>query len=151
MKKIQDRIKGRESVIKVAAVQMNSRLGDKEYNLKTQVRLIEKAVKNGASLIVLPELVTTGYRFNTRQEVAELAEPIPDGSICRTWIEICQGHNIYICGGLAERDGDKFYNSAALVGPGGLIGKYRKIHLWDEERLFFELGDLGLPVFHLPF
>ena len=83
--------------------------------------------------------------------MAELAETIPEGFTVRKWIKTCQERGIYICGGIAERDGDRFYNSSVLIGPDGMIGKYRKIHLWDEEKLFFELGDLGLPVFHLPF
>ncbi|MBI3586564.1 MAG: acyltransferase, partial [Ignavibacteriales bacterium] len=50
----------------------------------------------------------------------------------------------------AEKAG-KIFNSAALVGPSGLIGVYRKIHLFDREHLFFTPGDLGFPVFDLPF
>ena len=49
--------------------------------------------------------------------------------------------------GFNERDGDKLYNTAVLVGPGGLVGKYRKMHLFLDEKDIFTPGDLGLPVF----
>ena len=37
-----------------------------------------------------------------------------------------------------------------MIGPEGYIGTFRKVHLWNEENLFFEPGDLGFPVFHTP-
>ncbi len=145
------RERGRESVIKVAAIQMEPHVGDKDHNLKRQFELIGKAADEGVKLMVLPELGNTGYIFNSRQEVAELAEEIPGGPTCGAWEDIARKRGIYIVAGIAEREGKRFYNSAAFYGPEGLIGKYRKVHLWDEEKLFFEPGDLGLPVFHLPF
>jgi len=145
------RIKGRESLVKVAAVQMEPRVGDKAGNVKRQLHLIAEAAAQGVRLLVLPELGNTGYIFNSREEVAELAEPVPDGPTCAAWIQACRQDGVYLCAGIAERDGERFYNTAALIGPAGYIGKYRKVHLWDEEKLFFEPGDLGLPVFHLPF
>jgi predicted amidohydrolase len=46
---------------------------------------------------------------------------------------------------------DRLYNSAACVGPKGFVGIYRKVHLFNREYLFFAPGDLGFPVFDLPF
>ena len=146
-----ERIKGKESVIKVAAIQMEPRVGDKAGNVKQQLAFIAEAAAQGVRLMVLPELGNTGYIFNTRDEVAELAEEVPGGPTCAAWITACREHGVYLCAGITEREGDKFFNCAALIGPQGYIGKYRKIHLWDEEKLFFEPGDLGIPVFHLPF
>lgn len=145
------RERGQESVIKVAAIQMEPHVGDKDYNLKRQFELIGKAADEGVKLMVLPELGNTGYIFNSRQEVAELAEEIPGGPTCGAWADVARERNLYIVAGIAEREGERFYNSAAFFGPEGFIGKYRKVHLWDEEKLFFEPGDLGLPIFHLPF
>jgi predicted amidohydrolase len=50
-----------------------------------------------------------------------------------------------------ERDGDALYNSAAVISPSGVLGGYRKMHLWGDEHLLFEPGDFGMPVFHTPF
>jgi predicted amidohydrolase len=141
------RIREKESFIKVAAIQMEPRIGDKEYNVNRQLQLIGEAAKQGALLMVLPELGTTGYIFNTRDEVAEVAEAVPNGQTCQAWMDACRKGGVYLCAGIAERDGEKFYNSAALIGPNGFIGRYRKAHLWDEEKLFFEPGD-RFSVFH---
>lgn len=146
-----ERIKGKESIIKVAAIQMEPRVGDRAGNVRQQLAFIAEAAAQGVRLMVLPELGNTGYIFNTRDEVAELAEEVPGGSTCAAWIKACRERGVYLCAGITEREGNRFYNCAALVGPEGYIGKYRKIHLWDEEKLFFEPGDLGIPVFHLPF
>jgi predicted amidohydrolase len=67
--------------------------------------------------------------------------------LCRLAEEL----GLYIVSGVAEQDGDRFYNSALLCGPEGYIGKYRKLHLWNNENRLFRKGDLGLPVFDLPF
>jgi predicted amidohydrolase len=146
-----ERIKGKESLIKVAAIQMEPCFGDKDRNIHKQLDLIKKAADQGVRLTVLPELGNTGYIFNSREEIGKLAEEVPDGASCEAWMKACQDLGLYVCAGITERDGEKFYNTAVLMGPTGFIGKYRKIHLWDEEKLFFEPGDLGIPVFHLPF
>ncbi len=52
-----------------------------------------------------------------------------------------------IVAGINEREGENLYNSAVLVTPDGLSGKYRKIHLFRDEKDIFEKGNLGLPVF----
>ena len=51
--------------------------------------------------------------------------------------------------GLNERDGDRLYNSAVLVGPEGYVGRYRKLHLFMNEKDYFQPGDAGLPVFDI--
>ena len=55
----------------------------------------------------------------------------------------------FIVSGINEREGEKLYNSAILVGPGGYVGKFRKIHLFMNEKDIFQKGDAGLPVFDL--
>jgi predicted amidohydrolase len=51
--------------------------------------------------------------------------------------------------GLAERDGETFYNTSVLVGPSGFIGTYRKVHLFCEEKRWFQPGNLGFPVWNI--
>ena len=145
------RITGHESLLKVAAIQMEPHVGDKAYNIDRSLELINEAADKGAKLLVLPELCASGYVFNSRNEVAAVAESIPDGPACQAWVHVARSRDCYIVAGLAEVEGGRFYNSAVFVGPEGPIGQYRKIHIWDEEKLFFEPGDLGLPIFHLPF
>jgi len=146
-----ERVKGKESLIKVAAIQIEPHIGDKDFNLKKMTEFIDKAAHQGAKLIVLPELANTGYIFNSREEAFSLAEPVPGGHTTELLIKKANERNIYIASGITEIDGKVLYNSSVLVGPKGYIGKYRKNHLWDEEKIFFEHGNLGFPVFDLPF
>ena len=86
-----------------------------------------------------------------RQEAFALAEPVPDGPTTQAWLEAARRHGAVIVAGICERAGDALYNSAAVIGPQGFIGSYRKVHLWGAENLFFEPGDLGVPVWKTQF
>ena len=132
----------------VAAIQMTPVLADKEHNLAMSLAKIEEAAAAGAKLLVLPELCTTGYMYESREQAFDLAEVIPSGPTVQAWIDAARRHDVYIAGGMAEQEGVDLFNSVALVGPEGHIGTYRKNHLWGEEKLFFEPGNLGMPVFH---
>lgn len=138
----------KESALLVACCQIEPRVGFKDENLEKTLRFIEEAVKRGAQIVVLPELANTGYVFETRKEAFWLSEPVPEGQTTRLWEEVAKEHGIYIAVGITERDGKSLYNTEVLLGPEGYIGKYRKLHLWNREKLFFEPGDLGLPVFN---
>jgi N-carbamoylputrescine amidase len=134
--------------VKVASIQMAPRIGDKAANLRRSADLIEEAARQGAVVAVLPELANTGYVFASRQEAFALAESVPDGESSRVWLEVARRCKIHVVAGIAERVGDRLFNAALVAGPNGYIGTYRKLHLWGDEHLFFESGDLGLPVFH---
>jgi predicted amidohydrolase len=103
-----------------------------------------------ADLIVLPELFTTGYQFVSRQETASLAEAVPEGLTTRRLVGISRLKNLYIVAGIAEACGKKLYNSAVVTGPDGFIGVYRKTHLYNSEKLFFDPGDTGFKVWDTP-
>ncbi len=143
--------KGRqEAEIRIACVQMEPVVGEKDRNVRRSVEFIEAAADNGARLIVLPELANSGYVFETREEAFDLAEPVPGGPTCDAWIEVAAKRNIWLVAGIAERVDGALYNSAVIIGPDGYIGTFRKVHLWNEEALFFEPGNLGFPVFSTP-
>ena len=143
--------KGRkEAVVKIACCQMEPRVGEKDRNVETSVAMIKEAVANGARLVVLPELCNSGYVFESRDEAFALSEPVPDGATTRAWMALAAEHHLHIAAGINERDGDLLYNSSVVVGPGGHVGTFRKVHLWNEENLFFEPGNLGFPVFKTP-
>jgi len=100
-----------------------------------------------ADLIVLPELFTSGYFFQSKDDLERVAEPIPNGKsvvALRGWADSL---GATLVAGLAERDGDHFYNSAVVVRPDGRVDTYRKVHLFYEETTLFEAGDLGFRVF----
>ncbi len=141
------RVRGTEGRVKVACIQFEPRVGYKEENVARSVELLTGAADEGSGLCVMPELSNSGYVFNTRAEAYELAEAVPDGPTTQVWMKVARDRNLLIAAGIAEQADGRLYNTAVLVGPDGYIGKYRKMHLWYEEKLFFEPGDLGFPVF----
>jgi len=130
-----------QSPVSIACIQFEPEVGKLATNREESCRLIEKAAEKGSDFIVLPELANSGYVFEDRSEARSLAEPIPGGETAQQWKELAAAHNTYIVGGYAERDGVDLYNSAVLFGPDGYIGTHRKLHLWNEEKLWFEPGD----------
>ena len=138
--------------MKVAYVQMEPAFLDPEKNYAKAERLIGQAVNEGAKLVVLPELFDTGYNFESKREVEEVAGEIPDGPTTEFLVELAKEKEVFIVAGTAEKDErGNLYNSAVLVGPigWGYIGKYRKIHLFNREKLFFRPGNLGFHVFNI--
>jgi predicted amidohydrolase len=89
--------------------------------------------------IVLPELCTTGYVFASRAEAAALAEPAGGESVQRLRA-LARRNRLTLCFGFAERDGRRVYNSAATVTPAGHVAVYRKAHLFDREKLAFDVA-----------
>lgn len=137
--------------VTLATVQFEPIIGDRAGNLAAIERLAKAAKTQGAEIVVLPELADSGYNFRDGDEVAALAGPVPGGPSAETLRRLAEELGFYIVSGIAEQDGDRFYNCALLCGPEGYIGKYRKLHLWNNENRLFRKGDLGLPIFDLPF
>jgi len=131
----------------VACLQFEPLIGQLKHNQQSGLAMVEQAADQGAELIVLPELSDSGYVFETRREAYQLASEVESSPTIKGWLKIASLRNLHIVGGFCERAGEVLYNSAALIGPNGLIGIYRKLHLWGEEALFFERGNLGVPVF----
>ena len=134
----------------LACVQIEPRVGDLSGNIERSCAKIEEAAKAGAKFVVLPELANSGYVFESREEAYGLAEVAGEGPASAAWAESARRHNLYIIAGLAECEGSALYNSAVVIGPDGHIGTYRKMHLWNEENLYFEPGNLGFPIFQTP-
>jgi len=130
----------------VGVYQNHPEFGEVQANVRKSV---EDLSSIGADLIVLPELFNTGYQFVSRHEIAELAEKIPSGNTCQTMLNLARDKNMFIVFGLAEGDGKHFFNSAVLIGPDGFIGRYRKTHLFFEEKDLFTPGDTGFCVFDI--
>ncbi len=114
--------------IKMAAVQMDPKLMNPKENLEGILSAVKKAADNQSNLIVFPECSLTGYIFHSRQEALPFAETIP-GPSTEKLASLCRDVKVYVIVGLLEKEDDRLFNAAALVGPQGLIGKYRKNHL----------------------
>ncbi|MEA3238951.1 MAG: nitrilase-related carbon-nitrogen hydrolase [Candidatus Bipolaricaulota bacterium] len=129
--------------MRIGVVQMNPRFGAVEENIDRALATIDQAKSD---LWVLPELFATGYQFRSRVETRSYAEVIPDGPTTKRLIGAARNFDAFICAGLPEMDGEHVYNAAVLVGPDGLVGRYRKIHLFFHEKELFSPGNLPFPV-----
>jgi predicted amidohydrolase len=135
--------------MKVASIQMDCILGDKEQNVKKALSLLDEACERGSTLVVLPELFSTGY--GGKDLDMDLAEGIP-GETTRKLGHIAQSRGICIAAALLERGESKgvIYDTAVLISPKGIEGAYRKIFLWDTERMRFNKGH-SFPIFKSSF
>lgn len=131
-----------------AALQFNPRLHAQTENIRRLYVMAEQAAQNGARLIVTPEMATTGYHFHDRAAIEKYVDTVP-GATTEIFSRLARKYNVYIVIGMPEVDPETgfYFNSAALVGPEGYIGKYRKMHLWEAECHWAVWGNLGVPVY----
>jgi len=127
----------------VACIQTDPVLGEVSANLDAAEHAVLAA---DADLIVLPELFASGYFFESTAQAEALAEPVPDGPTAQRVIEWARETGAVIVAGVAERDGDRLYNSAVIAAINGWLGTYRKTHLYYEETLHFTPGADGFQV-----
>ena len=102
-------------------------------------------------IVLFPELASSGYVFESLDEARSCGEPA-DGPTVSAWVVGAAHFGMVVIGGFAELGDDgSLYNSAAVVGPDGLLAVYRKTHLWDREKLWFTPGSEPPPVVETPF
>ena len=144
---------------KISLAQICCKAANKTDNLKRIEKAVVKAKRQSADIVIFPELSLTGYVV--RDQIYELAETVP-GPSTKILEDIAKRTKMHIVFGMPELT-DKtqatIYNTAVLVGPNGLLGKYRKMYLpthsvFEEKRYFrpgyeaavfdTELGKIGL-------
>jgi predicted amidohydrolase len=136
--------------IRIACHQLAPVVGELEANRERALAAIDAAAAAGAQVVVLPELVTSGYVFADAAEARSLAEPA-GGPTLEGWTARAADRGLVIAGGFAELGDDgRVYNSAAIVDPSGVRAVYRKVHLWDREPDCFVPGDAPPPVVDTP-
>ena len=148
----------------MAAAQFAPAHGDVPANLGHIGRLLRQATARGADLVVFPELATTGYYWPSAEAISPYAETVP-GPTTRWLARQCRELGCHVVCGLAERGGApagprrrrrtpdamseaetaptarrQLFNTAVLVGPGGLVGRYRKTKLWSWDTLWATAG-----------
>jgi predicted amidohydrolase len=124
-------------------------IGDVDGNRRLLRLAIRKAADEGARLIVLPELCTTGYVFESLREARALTDAGSADAVT-DWVEEAALADVVVVGGFAATDGTALYNCAAIVDGSGLLATYRKTHLWNRELAIFEPGDEAPPVVSTP-
>lgn len=136
---------------KVAAVEFNPAFKQREQNFPAMEAAIRRAASKDAKLILFPEMSTTGYLYGSREEIAPFVDSIP-GKTTEFFEPLARELGLHIVIGMPEVDPDTglYYNAAFLVGPDGLVGKYRKNNLFLLEAGWAAQGNLGAPVFDTP-
>lgn len=126
--------------MKVAAVQHDIVWEDPPANFARLAPMIEHAASDGARLVVLTEMCTTGFSMDT-DRIAEA----PDGPSTRFIAERAVDYGVWVCGSVPERapGHDKPANTLVLAAPDGNVQRYRKIHpfTYSGEDEHFDAGD----------
>jgi N-carbamoylputrescine amidase len=128
----------------VGLAQLTAELYAPENNRAMAVQALGELFRRGADIVVLPELMSSGYGSD-REHLEAVAEPI-DGPTIEAWCASAARADGLVAGGLCEREGDRIFNTAVLVNGDGVVLHYRKLHLFSGEKAIFTPGDLGLPV-----
>lgn len=130
----------------VAAISFNPELFELQRNIAAAATMIEEAASNGAKVIVLPELSMSGSNYPDLKSWLPYMDTVP-GKATDAFAQITKAHGCYVSFGVAEVDPSTgmTYNAAALVGPDGYVGKYRKTGTNMADITTFRPGNAGYP------
>jgi 5-aminopentanamidase len=112
-------------------------IGDFEANLRLIDHAVDDAMRAGVQLLVLPELVTSGYNLTPHE--ARATALVAADPVFERWTSRLHEGSVLVLG-FCELDGDDIYNSAAVLTRDGVLATYRKTHLWDTEKELFTPG-----------
>ncbi|MCP4665928.1 MAG: acyltransferase [Deltaproteobacteria bacterium] len=133
-------------MLRVGFFQFAPKFGQVATNLS---KIVSALRGSKADIIVLPELAFTGYFFQDRSELASLAEDPSKSPTVSSLIALCRDSDFFLVTGFAERSAEKIFNSALLVGGDGVLHTYRKLHLFNTEKEYFDPGDTPLETIEL--
>ncbi|RKZ42135.1 MAG: N-carbamoylputrescine amidase [Candidatus Parabeggiatoa sp. nov. 3] len=139
------------STLTVAAIQMAC-TWDKAANLEKAEALVRRAARQGAQVILLPELFETPYFCkDQKQAYFALAQPVTDNPVLARFSRLAQALKVVLPISFFERSDNGYYNSIMMINDDGQqLGLYRKIHIPDgpgyEEKFYFKEGDTGFKV-----
>ena len=138
----------------MAAVSVDSTTGDWNDNLKKITDWTKQAADSGVHLILFQELSLSGFIPNhptgdhdqwlraTLKRTRQIAQPIP-GSWIEGLVNAAKKYDLLISAGILEDAGNLLHNTQVIVGPGGLLGNWRKMHIPMYEAPFYNGG--GIP------
>jgi len=133
--------------MKIAVAQFSPKFKKFSENLEMMMRLVLEAANNGAELIVLPELCTTGYSFMSYKEAEPFSETL-EGPAMQFMQKLSGSHRIAIGWGFIRKDlgTDALYNSQVLVLPDGRWSYVDKLNLWANDYLYATEGKSSPPI-----
>ncbi len=126
--------------LKVALVQMHAKPYECAQNLQKALNLARQGCEKGARLVVLPELFDNGYCVSDKDRDFGIDFKKPHPTL-QALCEFASTQNAYVIACIIEKSGAKLYDTAFIVSPKGkIVGKHRKIYLWDTEKRRFKQG-----------
>ncbi|MCU1635733.1 MAG: hydrolase [Cryobacterium sp.] len=138
-------------VARIVCAQLSPVIADLAENERLIRDAVARGIEDGADILVLPELATSGYVFASQEEARSVA--ITTGHQVFTEVSrLLAGRDTVVVFGFCELgERGRLFNSVAVVTGEGVRGVYRKTHLWDRETLVFTPGDTAPPVVGTPF
>ncbi|RJY09804.1 N-carbamoylputrescine amidase [Aurantiacibacter aquimixticola] len=140
------------TVLKVAALQLELGREDEGDNIAAVAALVEEAAQRGAQIVLPPELFSGPYFCREEKDAFfALARPTAEHPSVIAMQKLAAKLGVAIPTSFFERDGHHYYNTLAMIGPGGeIMGTYRKSHIPDgpgyEEKFYFRPGNDGFKV-----
>ncbi|MDU3326497.1 MAG: nitrilase-related carbon-nitrogen hydrolase, partial [Streptococcus sp.] len=137
--------------VRVAAIQMQC-AKDVATNIQTAERLVRQAAKQGAQIILLPELFERPYFCQERQyDYYQYAQSVTENTAIQHFKVIAKELEVVLPISFYEKDGNVLYNSIAIIDADGeVLGVYRKTHIPDDhyyqEKFYFTPGNTGFKV-----
>ena len=117
--------------LRIATAQFEHRDGDKVFNLSRIEALTRQAVEAGAQIVSFHEGCIPAYSWlqpMTKSQLADVAEPVPDGPSVTELIRIAREYDTIVMAGLIEQEGEDLYNTYVTVSPDGYLTRFRKLH-----------------------
>ncbi|MFI0422925.1 nitrilase-related carbon-nitrogen hydrolase [Spongiactinospora sp. 9N601] len=138
--------------VTVGAVQLDSAHGDVAANLAAIEELAAAAARDGARVVVTPEMALTGYLWPGDEAVRGYAEPVDGPSVRRLATGLCRTTGVYLLLGMPELDPHHgtLHNSCVLIGPDGPVGSYRKAQPFVADPRWAVDGHLPPPLWDTP-
>ena len=143
------------SEITVAALQLDLSSNDEQENIAAVSALVEDAARQGAQIVLPPELFSGPYFCKVEDEgLFALARPVAEHPSVAAMQALAKKLGVAIPTSFFERDGHHYYNTLAMIGADGeIMGTYRKSHIPDgpgyEEKYYFRPGNDGFKVWDL--
>ena len=137
---------GKESAIAVCQMELHPANQDEPLSVIQQML---DGTGTPCDVIVLPELALSGP-VTTETQARALAEGLRDSKSVKLLTALARDNGAFIVTSIVESASGRMYNTALLVGPEGLVGSYRKVHLSEDDRTWASPGDGGFPVFDIP-
>ncbi|PLX14571.1 MAG: carbon-nitrogen hydrolase [Marinilabiliales bacterium] len=132
---------------KIAQIQFKPILGNINLNTANAEKLISKC--NNSDIIILPELSDTAYNFPDRNYAIEVSHKVNENPFAKMLMNKSEEMNTCIISGICEKEGQYLFNSSIIVSKGKILGLYRKIHLFMNEKDIFEAGDGLLDIYKI--